>query len=82
MTTKKNIFIVFLIGCTLLWGCRDIYELEKYQRPDWLVGKIYTQITTQPDLSDFSTCLQLTGYDTILDVTGSYTVFAPTNQAF
>jgi uncharacterized surface protein with fasciclin (FAS1) repeats len=70
------------MGCTLNWGCRDIYEQEKYQRPDWLAGKIYTQITTREDLSVFTTCLQLTGYDTILDITGSYTVFAPTDQAF
>jgi uncharacterized surface protein with fasciclin (FAS1) repeats len=82
MTVAKYISFVFLIGCLLPWGCRDIYEQEKYQHPDWLAGKIYTQITTRPDLSNFSTCLQLTGYDTILDVTGSYTVFAPTNQAF
>ncbi len=82
MTINKRLSIVFLIGCTLLWGCRDIYELEKYQRPEWLAGKIYTQITTRPDLSVFQECLELTGYDTILDVTGSYTVFGPTNLAF
>ena len=82
MTINKNFAFYFLIGCTLLWGCRDIYELDKYQRPDWLAGKIYTQITTRPDLSVFQKCLELTGYDTILDVTGSYTVFGPTNLAF
>lgn len=82
MTINKSILLIFLIGCSLLWGCRDIYEQEKYQRPDWLAGKIYTQITTLPELSSFQSCLQLSGYDTILDVTGSYTVFAPTNQAF
>ena len=82
MTAARNISSLFLIGLTLLLGCRDMYEQDKYQRPEWLAGKIYTQITTRPDLSDYATCLQLTGYDTILDVTGSYTVFAPTNQAF
>ena len=82
MTINKNFAFYLLIGCTLLWGCRDIYELDKYQRPDWLAGKIYTQITTRPDLSVFQKCLELTGYDTILDVTGSYTVFGPTNLAF
>ncbi len=82
MTINKNIAFLFLIGCTLLWGCKDIYELEKYERPDWLAGKIYTQITTRPNLSVFQKCIELTGYDTILDVTGSYTVFGPTNLAF
>lgn len=82
MKISKNISLLLLIAFTVLWGCRDIYELEKYQRPDWLAGKIYTQISTQPELSTFTTCLQLTGYDSILDITGYYTVFAPTNEAF
>ena len=59
MTITKNLFIVFLLGCGLLWGCVDVYEQEKYQRPEWLAGKIYTQITTRPDLTVFKTCLEL-----------------------
>lgn len=73
---------MLLIGSIFLFGCKDIYDLEKYQRPDWLSGKIYTQISTVPDLSYFKTCIDLTGYDSILDVTGFYTVLAPTNEAF
>lgn len=61
-------------------GCRD--EIGKYQRPDWLAGKVYTQILEQPELTTFATAVELTGYDAILDVSGSYTVFAPSNQAF
>ncbi len=82
MRIYKNTTLLFLLGCILLVGCRDIYDLEKYQRPDWLVGKIYTQISSDPELSDFANCLILTGYDSILDITGFYTVFAPTNDAF
>ncbi len=82
MGMDRKLFSIVLFACALLYGCRDIYELDKYQRPDWLAGKIYTQITTRTDLSIFQECLELTGYDTILDVTGSYTVFGPTNEAF
>ena len=82
MTVQRKLISILLFAGFLFSGCRDIYELEKYQRPDWLAGKIYTQITTRPDLSVFQQCLELTGYDTILDVTGSYTVFGPTNEAF
>jgi len=82
MNATRKIVVLVILGCSFFWGCKDIYEQEKYQRPDWLAGKIYTQITTRPDLSVFSECLVLTGYDTIMDVTGSYTVFAPTDQAF
>lgn len=45
-------------------------------------GKLYSQIREQADLSTFARCLELTGYDTIINVSGSYTVFAPTNEAF
>ncbi len=69
-------------GVLLLSACQDIYELEKYQRPDWLAGKLYTQVTTRPDLTVFAACLERTGYDTVLDRTGSFTIYAPTNQAF
>lgn len=65
-----------------LTACLDIYELDKYKSPKWLAGKLYTQISTREDLSTFGKCLELTGYDTLLNISGSYTVFAPSNEAF
>lgn len=64
------------------YGCKDLHEQDKYQRPDWLAGKLYTQLTQQKELSTFAQALELTGYDTILDLSGSFTVFAPSNEAF
>jgi len=55
---------------------------SKYKRPDWLAGKVYTQLKDQPELSTFAKCLELTGFDTIINTSGSYTVFAPNNEAF
>jgi len=66
----------------LLNSCNNIYDQEKYQKPDWLAGKLYTQISELENLSTFKRCIELTGYDTILDRTGSYTIFAPNNDAF
>lgn len=64
-------------------SCIDnIEEREKYQRPEWLAGKVYTQVKETPELSTFAHCLELSGYDTIIDVSGSYTVFAPNDEAF
>jgi uncharacterized surface protein with fasciclin (FAS1) repeats len=57
-------------------------EQEKYQRPDWLEGKLFTQIASDEDLSIFTECMKITGYDTILDVSGSFTAFVPDNEAF
>jgi uncharacterized surface protein with fasciclin (FAS1) repeats len=53
-----------------------------FERPGWLAGKLYTQILSKPELSTFASCLKRTGYDTIINVSGSYTVFAPSNDAF
>lgn len=68
------LIVLFLIGCK--------EEPIKYQRPSWLAGKVYTQILDQPELSTFAKCIELVGYDSIIDVSGSYTVFAPTNDAW
>lgn len=77
----KNKVLFFLI-CILItaYGCRD--EFNKYDRPEWLKGKLYTQIQDSPELSTFAECLELTGYNDIINVSGSYTVFSPTNDAF
>lgn len=73
--------LLYLIVIILfLSGCRD--EVSIYDRPAWLAGKVYSQILEQPELSTFATCIEKTGYDKILDVSGSYTVFAPSNDAF
>lgn len=57
-------------------------QVSRYERPDWLAGKVYTQIVEQPELSTFAKCIELTGYDSIINVSGSYTAFAPSNKAF
>ena len=65
----------------VFFGCWDD-QPSKYDRPEWLEGKVYTQVKGEDDLSTFAYCLELTGYDQIVDVSGSYTVFAPTDEAF
>ncbi|HPT31195.1 MAG TPA: fasciclin domain-containing protein, partial [Prolixibacteraceae bacterium] len=79
MNQRFKILVFLLILFTT--GCRDD-SIDKYDRPEWLTGKVYTQLKAQTDLSTFAKCIELTGYDTILDISGSYTVFAPTDEAF
>ncbi len=74
--------ILFLILALFTDACKEIDEQPKYQAPDWLEGKLYTQISKQEGLETFTRCLELTGYDTLLDLSGSFTVFAPSNEAF
>ena len=79
---RRTLFL-FLVTISLLFaGCKDDLKKNMFARPKWLAGKLYTQILSQPDLSTFASCLKLTGYDTIINVSGSYTVFAPNNDAF
>jgi uncharacterized surface protein with fasciclin (FAS1) repeats len=80
MTRNKQLTLIALF-LLLFFSCRKDKE-SIYDRPSWLAGKLYTQIKTRPDLSTFAEMLHISGYDTIIDVSGSYTVFAPSNDAF
>jgi uncharacterized surface protein with fasciclin (FAS1) repeats len=84
MNYLKNLpFLLFITALIFsFWGCKDIYDQEKYQIPDWVEGKITTQIKGEEGLTIFIECLEATGYDSILNTSGSYTVFAPTDEAF
>ncbi|MCK4747085.1 MAG: fasciclin domain-containing protein [Bacteroidales bacterium] len=80
--TRAQPFILLALLSLLALGCREFDPDEKYQRPEWLAGKVYTQVKDQPELSTFARCIELAGYDSVLDISGSYTVFAPNNEAF
>ena len=77
-------YIMFMpLIAALVFSCKDDLDHGgKYDRPAWLTGKVYTQIKDQPELSTFALCIEKAGYDTIIDRSGSYTVFAPNNEAF
>lgn len=80
---RKHQRILLLLGIlfNLFAGCEKFSSQDKYKRPDWLPGKLYTAVSIQKNLSLFAECLRLTGLDTIIDVSGSWTVFAPTDEA-
>ena len=79
MSLKKTLLSILILAI-FVFSCRE--EFDKFERPEWLAGKVYTQILEIPELSKFARCIEITGYDKILDVSGSYTVFAPSNEAF
>ncbi len=72
--------ILFIISIATFLSCKE--EFDKYQKPDWLKGKLYSQIESTPDLDSFAVCLKISGMDTIINTSGSFTVFAPDNEAF
>jgi uncharacterized surface protein with fasciclin (FAS1) repeats len=79
MSLKRTSLSILILAIFVI-SCRK--EFDKFERPEWLAGKVYTQILEIPELSTFARCIEITGYDKILDVSGSYTVFAPSNEAF
>ena len=81
MRNHKTYLLLLGILFSLSMGCEMLNEQEKYKRPDWLPGKLYTTVSVQKNLTMFTKCLRLTGLDTIIDVSGSWSVFAPTDEA-
>lgn len=81
MRIHKTFILLTAVVFSLFTGCQKWTEQEKYKRPEWLPGKLYTTVLAQENLSLFAECLQLAGLDTILDVSGSWSVFAPDNEA-
>lgn len=66
----------------LLAGCRQT-EWDEYTRlPDGALDETLAGVLAQrPDLSRFLELLEEAGYDSVLNATKSYTVWAPDNQA-
>jgi len=77
--TKGKFFSILLL-IVVFYSCKD--DFDKYERPEWLNGKVYTELKSQENLQTFARCIEKVGYDKVIDVSGSYTVFAPSNEAF
>lgn len=81
---KKQLLTPLVIGLfavSFCISCVDRFdEIEKYQRPDRLQGKIYTLISSQKSMSIFSQFMVDIGYDELLDKTGTYAAFVPSDS--
>ncbi len=81
---KKQLLSSLILGLlvvSLCISCEDKFEkIDKYQRPDRLQGKIYTLISSQENMSIFSQFMVDVGYDKVLDKTGTYAAFVPTDD--
>ena len=77
----KRIYINAIIACSFavsLVACADTWN-EHYQADPVLNGSetLWELISSDPELEDFATLLRATGYDTLLTMKRSYTVWAP-----
>ena len=88
MTTNniKNILRTGLVGCGMaaaLTACTDTWD-EHYEGTVNGIheGTLWQAIQQNPDLSNFASVIQATGYDKSLASSQVFTVFAPTNANF
>ena len=83
LTDGFKLTMLLILISVIFSSCENKFEsIPKYQRPDWLVGKLYTQINNSPELSMFAQCMVDIGYDKLVDKSGTYTAFVPSNVAF
>lgn len=80
MIRIKSLLAILLFVLTLM-SCRE-EPFDYYERPEWLNGRVYTVMQDQPELNTFSQAVQLVGYDTIINRSGNYTIFGPSDEAF
>lgn len=78
---KSVTMLVLLVGL-FFGGCRKAEFDEFYGRPAWLAKPIYQQLDSMGDFKNYLICIDKAGYKTTLGSAGSWTVFAPTDEAF
>jgi len=79
----KSIFILPVLAIGLLvTGCYDSMWENHVEKEKLLNSNLVQMINTKSELSIFSTLLKKSGYDKVLELPNSYTVFAPTNDAW
>jgi uncharacterized surface protein with fasciclin (FAS1) repeats len=77
-----NYLIVSLTFIFLLTGCRKKEFDEFYGRPENLGDPIYQQLQQKGNFTKFLDAIDKAGYKETLSTAGSWTVFAPTDEAF
>ncbi|RZK61901.1 MAG: hypothetical protein EOO95_15765, partial [Pedobacter sp.] len=74
--------IVILTFIVILSSCRKKEFDEFYGRPENLGDPIYQQLQAKGKFTKFLECIDKAGYKETLSTAGSWTVFAPTDEAF
>ncbi len=77
-----NCLIILLTAIVLLTGCRKEEFDAFYGRPENLGDPIYQQLQQKGNFTRFLDAVDKAGYKETLSAAGSWTVFAPTDEAF
>src|SRR5674476_1563511 len=75
-------FIIMLLITVFAVSCKDDWDNHFYSiAADKSELNLYQYIQSRNELSTFSEMLKITGYDSILSLSNTYTVWAPNNTA-
>ncbi len=81
MGKMRNLFLICMLGLLISFvGCRP--DEEVFARPDSLAGPVYQQLESMGNFNHYLQCLERTDYAEPLKTGGSWTSFAPTDDAF
>ncbi|WP_197082303.1 fasciclin domain-containing protein [Pedobacter sp. BMA] len=78
---QQSLFVL-LTFVIVLSSCRKKEFDEFYGRPETLADPIYQQLQAKGNFTKFLECIDKSGYKETLSAAGSWTVFAPTDEAF
>lgn len=79
---KKTIFFSVIVTILTISSCNDKWDDHFNQmKGERSELNLYQYIKSQPDLSVFTQMLEISGYDSILSKTQTYTVWAPVNNS-
>lgn len=73
---------VFMLFGALFFSCRKDEFDKFYGRPAGLSKPIYQQLDSMGNFKSFLVCIDKSGYKQTLSAAGSWTIFAPTDEAF
>lgn len=79
---KRHFNIMLLFIAVIMSACNDSSWDEHVTKDELLNSNLAEAISVNPSLTTFESVLKLTGYDKLLESAGSFTVFAPTNDAW
>ncbi len=81
MGTLQKTFILILLLFSGFYACQDPWHDRIQINKDVPTTDLMEEILGRSELSQFALFIQKTGWDTVLNSTKSFTVWAPTNEA-
>jgi uncharacterized surface protein with fasciclin (FAS1) repeats len=81
MNYFKSYLLLFMFSALVLSGCKNKWDDHNDTGAVATGGSLYAVIKATPALSRFADYLAATGYDTVLNSSNDFTVWAPTNAA-